>query len=129
MPITLIKTQRRRKIRNKEEKTMTNIEKSTKLESLATNESFIEAMKEAENKDDIHRVFATHGLELNEEEMNEILKMISRMLNGEELSDIELESVSGGVSAATVFGWAWKGVKATYKYCIKAGKWLADNGY
>ena len=107
---------------------MTDTEKREKLEALSDNEAFLEAMKAAEGKEAVQKVFAEHGLDLTREEVDAFVLLAERELSGE-LSEEDLESIAGGASgvkAEKVFEWAWKATKAIAKWCWNAGRKFAN---
>lgn len=104
---------------------MTENEKKLKMEELAEAASFLEAMKDAESKEDLQRIFRENGLDLSKEEID-AFAVISEKELADELGVDELESVAGGVDPLTVLTWAYKGTKAIAKYCWKAGKKFYD---
>ena len=104
---------------------MTNVEKSAVLEQLAENKEFLQAISAAQSKCDIQKACADFGLEMTREEVDALVQMLNDASNNE-LNEDSLESVSGGVSAGTVFSWAWKGVKKVSKYAWDAGRKLAN---
>lgn len=104
---------------------MTESEKKLKIEELSKSPAFLEAMKAAESKADIQRVFQENGLELSREEVDAFVVLSEKELS-DELDIQELENVAGGVDPLTVLTWAWKGTKAIAKYCWRAGKKFYD---
>ncbi len=104
---------------------MTETEKRIKMEELAESASFLNAMKDAESKLDIQRIFHENGLDLSREEVDAFVAISEKELS-DELNVNELESVAGGVAPLTVLSWAWKGTKAIAKHCWNAGKKFYD---
>lgn len=103
-------------------------DKQVKFDALVENESFLEAMKAAEGKDDIKRIFSEFGLDLSKDEINAFTAMTERALS-EELTADDLESVAGGaidIDPFKVFEWAWKGTKKIAKKCWNAGRKFAN---
>lgn len=76
---------------------MSNEEMSQKLEELASNESFIEALKKAENKDDIRKTFSAFGVDMTDEEVDSFMAEAEKMFENDEISEEGLEQVSGGL--------------------------------
>ena len=104
---------------------MTNNEKAVLLEKLSENQEFLQAFSAVQSKDELQKVFNNFGLEMTREEIDAFVHMIGNS-GSDELNVDDLESVSGGVDALTVLGWAWKGIKAVSKTAWNAGKKLAN---
>ena len=102
-------------------------EKQERIEALSKDAAFLEEMKGAAGKDDIQKIFAKYGLDLNREEVDAFVTLAERELSGE-LSDTDLENVAGGAGFGPdkVFEWAWKGTKAIAKWCWNAGRKFAN---
>ena len=104
---------------------MTENEKKLKIEELGHSETFLNAMKTAESKADVKKIFMENGLELSREEVDGFVAISEKELS-DELDAQDLEAVAGGVAPLTVLTWAWKGSKAIAKYCWRAGKKFFD---
>lgn len=102
------------------------MDRKEKIEMLATDEAFLIAMRNAKSKDDIQKIFEAHGLPMTKDEVDAFTVMVKHSTS-EELNCDQLEQVAaGGVGAATVFSWAWKGTKAIAKACWDFGKNFAN---
>lgn len=99
-------------------------EKALALNALTENEEFLNAYRKVESKDELQKLFAQYGVELEREEIDAFVSA----LNGgnEELDEAALDNVAGGVGPATVFKWAWGIVKKTGKWAWEKGRQLAN---
>lgn len=99
--------------------------KAALLDQLVENESFLDAVVNAESKQDLQTVFANNGLEMDMDEIDAFVGMV-RMHDSDELDEADLINVAGGVGALTVFKWAIKGTKAIAKHAWNLGKKFAN---
>lgn len=104
---------------------MTIEEKTVVLERLSTNNDFLQAITNANSKDELQAVFDEFDLEMNREEIDAFVHMMNASVC-DELNAEALDNVSGGVEAVTVLGWMWKGAKAVAKSAWNLGKKFAD---
>ncbi|MBE5811083.1 MAG: hypothetical protein E7318_09160 [Clostridiales bacterium] len=99
--------------------------KAALLDQLVENEDFLNAVVNTTSKQDLQSVFAANGLEMSMDEIDTIVDMVC-MHDSDELNEEELANVAGGVSAATIFKWAGKGIKAIAKHAWNLGKKFAN---
>lgn len=112
---------------------MTENEKKIKLEELAESASFLNAMKDAESKQDIQRIFHENGLDLSGEEVDAFVAICEKE-QSDELDVEDLDTVAGGVSGLTGLSLAWMGAKTlakAIKRLPKTGIWgpLVPRGF
>ena len=106
---------------------MNNQDLISKLGALADNEAFIADLKSAESKNDLQNVLAKYGIDLTREETDVFASEIEKILTGREVSEAELEQVSGGVAAGWIIitqaiDWG----KEIWKKCWSWGKKFAN---
>lgn len=103
---------------------MTLEQKALALDKLVENEEFLNAYHSVESKDELQKLFAQYGVELEKEEID---AFVSALKGDEaELDEDALDNVAGGVDPVTVFKWAWGIVKKTGKWAFKKGQELAN---
>ena len=87
-----------------------SIEKKTQIEELikADDGALAAELEKVESRDDYIKVFAARGVELTEEEADEMLKDLLLPTDGE-LNDDDLEGVAGGITFAAVLAAVKKG--------------------
>ena len=66
------------------------------------NEVITKALTEAQSVDEMIAAFADHGIEITAEELEQVMKDVLAEESGEELSEGDLEGVSGG----SAYSWA-----------------------
>lgn len=103
---------------------MTIQEKAIKLQDLFNNEAFICEAKEITTEQQLQDLFARNGIELTSGEVTDFLnELFKRKEKGEELSDIDLEAVSGGIISGGAF-LAWSVMYLALNVLTKlAGVW------
>ena len=74
---------------------MTKEQLQAKIAALKDSDAFLREVDEASTPEEMIRVFADHGIEVSENELGDIAAQI-RPDSGEELSEDDLENVSGG---------------------------------
>jgi len=81
-----------------------------KIEELVKNESFIKELLSMESNEAVIALFKNNGVDITNEEVEELAKGLDQMLNSEaNLSEEELQNISGGVIGTSfVVGWALK---------------------
>lgn len=104
---------------------MNTQERINKLTNFLSNETIMKKIANAETKIDMLDIFVDNGIEMTMDELD-ILISIMNSNNNNEISEDELEMVSGGVvGAGTIFAEAWNGISLIAKACWEAGKWFA----
>lgn len=87
-----------------------------KIQKLFQDEAFMTKMNEVTEAEDLKALFASHGIELTDEELVEFVKapMDSKMGENEgELDEASLDEVSGGIVEKS-----WKALKKTWKKAV-----------
>lgn len=93
-----------------------NIETLNKVSTLVKKEEFGEEIKDISTAAEFVEAFAAHGIEVTEEEVVEICEALVAGANADELSESELDCVSGGfVQGVLILGGA-------YIACYVAGR-------
>jgi len=109
---------------------MNEQEKSQKLIDILNNEAIMTQIANANTKEDMQAVFANNGLDMTMAEVDAFIQLMNSN-NEDEISESDLESVSGGagatVTAIWIFSQAITGIKKVAKTCWNAGKWFANN--
>ena len=72
-----------------------------KFEELAKNDAFLAAVAACETNEEIQKVFAAEGVELNAEEVASFVKSVESNITGE-LDAEALDDVSGGANAKSI---------------------------
>lgn len=98
------------------------MEKEQKLAELFQNEQFKKEANELKTAEELQRLFASYGLELSLDEVYSLCEKIALNMEKGELSEDELENVSGGFAITA-------GVVALGVGCIGALALGIYNGY
>ena len=93
-----------------------------KLEALVEDEAFLSELKQADSKNDLQTTLCKYGIKLNEEEVDAFAGEIEKQLASDEVSESDLEQVSGGVTAWAIFGAVVSWGKDIWKKCWGWGK-------
>jgi len=70
-------------------------EKANAITKLLQNETFDNEIKDAVEFEDFRKVFAKYGVDVTKEDIDEIARVVA-IKQGQELSDEDLDKVSGG---------------------------------
>lgn len=109
---------------------MNDQEKSHKLEKILSDATLVKRLYNAADKADMQAIFSEFGLELTSDEVDAFIRMMNAATTGdEEISEEQLEEVTGGVAAVWILETAFKIIFKIAKPIWKAGKWLANQGY
>ncbi len=81
-------------------------EKALKLEQLAEDPEFLEALRNIQGSGWTGQIFESYGVELTEEEVQAFLSAMQEAQQLEELTDTDLDNVSGGRASHHVVIWA-----------------------
>jgi predicted ribosomally synthesized peptide with nif11-like leader len=73
-----------------------------KVEELMKDKDFVEQMLSAETAEAAQALFASRGVEFTLEEITQIGAGLKACISEDELSDADLNAVSGGIALATV---------------------------
>ena len=94
------------------------IEKKNAIEALikADDGKIAEELEKVEGREDYIKVFAARGVELTDEEADEMLKDLI-LPTDSELNDDDLEGVAGGISLAAIY----KAIKTGWNIGSRAG--------
>lgn len=109
-------------------------DKQAKYCEILEQESFLQAMRSANTRQDVQNAFAEHGLEMSREEVDAFLMVASNESGSpDELDAQALEDVSGGSAAGVTALWVLstsaKIAAGIGKACWNAGKWVANKGW
>lgn len=106
---------------------MTEQEKIIRLGEVIEDEAIVTSLSQARTKDEMQMIFANNGLEMSIEEVNDFIASMN-FACADELSELELEPVSGGgVTSKWILKTAYKSVKKVWRKCWQAGEWFAEN--
>ena len=74
---------------------MTNEERTQKLQELMADEEFLKSTMDMETPAELRAAFAARGLEMTEDEVIRVVKLVNKEEN-DELNEESLENVAGG---------------------------------
>lgn len=94
-----------------------------KIRELMDNEAFVEKLSEVSTVEEMQSIFADNGVEMTLDEINEMCMASVQMTDSDELSDTDLDNVSGG---AVSIKKAVKAIIGGFKFGWKAGKKFSD---
>ena len=96
--------------------------KYEQVAQLLQNESFVDELSATSSVKEVQDVFAKRDIELSSAEVEEMMVAINATAKSGELSDEELDVVTGG-------GWigsCWKALKKGWDYGVKFCDWMYD---
>lgn len=96
--------------------------KYEQVAQLLQNESFVDELSATSSVKEVQDVFAKRDIDLSSAEVEEMMVAINATAKSGELSDEELDAVSGG-------GWlgsCWKALKTGWDYGVKFCDWMYD---
>lgn len=73
------------------------MDKGTKLIEILESEQFQKEVVAVTTPEDMQQLIAAHGVELTVDEVMELCGQIVRTMNGDEITEAELDNVAGGV--------------------------------
>ncbi len=92
--------------------------------------TLVKRLYNAADEADMQAVFSELGLVLTSDEVHAFIRMMNAAVTSdEEISEEQLEEVTGGVAAVWILETAFKLILKIAKPVWKAGKWLANQGY
>lgn len=71
--------------------------KGTELVEILENEQFQKEVVNVSTPEEMQQLIAVHGMELSVDEVMELCGQIVKTMNGDEISEDELDNVAGGV--------------------------------
>ena len=96
-----------------------NIEKTTEI---FNSEDFVKKMEEVPTPEELTEFMNTQGADITKDELCEISKIFAERSSGE-ITEDELENVSGGGAMGKVAGAIWKGLKTGWNLGNKFADW------
>lgn len=105
---------------------MNEHDKTVKLTEILNNLEIMKMISNAETKEKMQEIFAENGLDMSISEIDAFIQFMNSDDEGE-ISENELEGVTGGVDAVWIFTTAWGATKKIAKTCWNAGRWFAKN--
>lgn len=97
-----------------------------KFVEVLKNNAFREDLKAAETREEVQSTFAKYGVILDRNEVDAFLKMALEEPASDDVSEAELEKVSGGVAAWAILTTSYSIVKDVAKYAWSAGRKFAQ---
>lgn len=99
--------------------------KYEKLQQLVAEDAFLNSLDNLKSMDDLNDFLLQHGIELTKEELVNFVQSAGKYEKTDDLSEDDLEKVSGGVTPEVIFGWMWKGGKSVAKKFFQWGQEFA----
>lgn len=79
------------------------MDKNKSFEKLCSNQIFLQKVFLQKNEDDVKKLFAENGVEINQQQLNDIKEIIHLILGKKQkLSADEIEKVAGGIPPAAI---------------------------
>ena len=94
-----------------------------RVKELLNEDTFLNELAHAQTVDDVTQLFCKNGAELSPTQIEGFLAAVAESIKSDELTEIELESVSGGVSVIAVVKGCISWIKKGLSWGGKLAEW------
>ena len=105
---------------------MENNEVMAQLDKLFEDDSFNQSVADATSAEEIRELFSQKDVKISVEDAGKILSQLSKIKNGDTLTEEDLDQVAGGFGTAVLFVAGVAACIAVGYLTFRIGKWIVD---